>query len=72
MVIKKTLALVTTVADELEKDFTQYYNQVMPVMKCLITEMINDEDRVLVGKMVECVTAIGTGVGKDKVSTKLM
>ena len=44
----------------------------MPVMKCLITEMINDEDRVLVGKMVECVTAIGTGVGKDKVSTKLM
>ena len=41
----------------------------MSMMKRLMADVLNEEDQVLVGKTVECVTAIGMGVGKDKVGS---
>ncbi|XP_065887455.1 importin-5-like isoform X2 [Dysidea avara] len=66
LVLKQMITVVTTVADELEEDFIQYYDQIMSVMKRLMVDVLNEEDQVLIGKTVECITAIGMAVGKDK------
>ena len=67
LVLKQMIMMVSTVADELEEDFIQYYDQIMSVMKRLMVDVLNEEDQVLIGRTVECVTAIGMAVGKDKV-----
>ena len=67
LVLRQMIGVVTTVADELKEHFVQYYDQIMSVMKRVMVDMLNEEDQVLIGKTVECVTAIGLAVGKDKV-----
>ena len=69
LVLIQMITVVTTVADELEEKFIKYYNQIMSMMKRLMADVLNEEDQVLVGKTVECVTAIGMAVGKDKVGS---
>ena len=72
LVLKQMITVVTTVADELEEDFIQYYDQIMSVMKRLMVDVLNEEDQVLIGKTVECITAIGMAVGKDKVRSNFI
>jgi len=67
LVLIQMITVVTTVADELEEQFIKYYDQIMSVMKRLMADVLNEEDQKLVGRTVECVTAIGMAVGKDKV-----
>jgi len=69
LILIQMITVVTTVADELEEKFTKYYDQLMSVMKRLMADVLNEEDQILVGKTVECVTAIGMAVGKDKVGS---
>ncbi|XP_065887450.1 importin-5-like isoform X2 [Dysidea avara] len=66
LILRQMIGVVTTVADELKERFVRYYDQTMSVMKHLMVDVLNEEDQVLIGKTVECVTAIGLAVGKDK------
>lgn len=58
---------VATVADTLEEHFLQYYDQFMPLLKYLMANAVQKENRLLRGKTIECISLIGLAVGKDKV-----
>ena len=60
---------VATVADTLEEHFLQYYDRFMPLLKYLMANSVQKENRLLRGKTIECISLIGLAVGKDKVST---
>jgi len=58
---------VATVADTLEELFLQYYDRFMPLLKYLMANAVQKENRLLRGKTIECISLIGLAVGKDKV-----
>ena len=58
---------VATVADTLEEHFLQYYDRFMPLLKYLMANSVQKENRLLRGKTIECISLIGLAVGKDKV-----
>jgi len=65
------IMVVITVAVGLGEQFIKYYDQMMSVLKHLMTDMLNEEDQELTGTIMECVTAIGMAVGKDKVGSNV-
>ena len=60
---------VATVADTLEEHFLQYYDRFMPLLKYLMANSVQKENRLLRGKTIECISLIGLAVGKEKVSS---
>lgn len=61
------MTTVATVADTLEEHFLQYYDRFMPLLKYLVANSVQKENRLLRGKTIECISLIGLAVGKDKV-----
>ncbi len=57
---------IASVADTSEKDFTVYYDGLMPCLKYIITNATSEELRMLRGKTIECVSLIGLAVGQEK------
>ena len=58
---------VATIADTLEEHFLQYYERFMPLLKYLMANAVQKENRLLRGKTIECISLIGLAVGKEKV-----
>ena len=69
LVLEQMVTTVATVADTLEEHFLQYYDRFMPLLKFLMANSIQKENRLLRGKTIECISLIGLAVGKEKVSS---
>lgn len=67
--LEQIVTTVATVADTLEEHFMQYYDQFMPLLKFLMANSVQKENRLLRGKTIECISLIGLAVGKEKVVT---
>ena len=64
LVLEQMVTTVATIADTLEEQFLQYYDHFMPLLKYLMANAVQKENRLLRGKTIEC---IGLAVSKEKV-----
>jgi len=67
LVLEQMVTTVATIADTLEEQFLQYYERFMPLLKYLMANAVQKENRLLRGKTIECISLIGLAVGKEKV-----
>ena len=67
LVLEQMVTTVATIADTLEEHFLQYYERFMPLLKYLMANAVQKENRLLRGKTIECISLIGLAVGKEKV-----
>ncbi|XP_065887453.1 importin-5-like isoform X2 [Dysidea avara] len=66
LVLEQMVTTVATIADTLEEQFLQYYDRFMPLLKYLMANAVQKENRLLRGKTIECISLIGLAVGKEK------
>ncbi|KAL4704553.1 hypothetical protein ACJJTC_016104 [Scirpophaga incertulas] len=66
LVLEQIVTTIASVADTVEKDFTAYYDRLMPCLKYIIANATTDELKLLRGKTIECVSLIGLAVGEEK------
>lgn len=59
LVLEQIVTTIASVADTVEKDFTIYYDRLMPCLKYIIANANTDELKLLRGKTIECVSLIG-------------
>lgn len=59
------LSSIATVAEVCEDEFAPYYTDVMPMLKHVIASATTEEQRSLRGKAFECVSLVGSVVGKE-------
>jgi importin-5 len=69
LVLEQIVTTIASVADTVEKDFSPYYDQLMPSLKYMIQNANEDELKMLRGKTIECVSLIGLAVGAEKFMT---
>jgi hypothetical protein len=50
----------------IEKDFSQYYGEIMPVLKKIVSTASGEKENRLRGKAFECMSLLGIAVGKEK------
>jgi len=67
LVLEQMVTTVATIADTLDEHFLQYYERFMPLLKYLMGNAVQKENRLLRGKTIECISLIGLAVGKEKV-----
>ncbi|KAJ7964437.1 Importin-5 [Quillaja saponaria] len=66
MVKMGALAALGTVACTSKDHFQNYYSMVMPYLKVILMSAINEPNRMLLAKSIECITMVWTAVGKEK------
>uniref|UniRef100_A0A7S1RN32 Importin subunit beta-1/Transportin-1-like TPR repeats domain-containing protein n=1 Tax=Alexandrium catenella TaxID=2925 RepID=A0A7S1RN32_ALECA len=59
------LSGIAAVAQLMEEDFLPYYSSVVPALKQIIANATSEKDRSLRGKAFECVSLVGSVVGKE-------
>ena len=62
---QEAVTATAVVAAVVESKFTQYYSHVMPVLKQIVAESTGQDERILRGKAFECLSLLGTAVGRD-------
>ena len=62
---QEAVTAVAVVAAKIESSFGKYYSLVMPVLKQMVGECTSQEERILRGKAFECLSLLGTAVGKE-------
>jgi len=58
------LSGIASVAEVMEELFEPYYSSVVPALKRIIATAVDEKDRSLRGKAFECVSLVGSVVGK--------
>jgi len=66
MVREESITSIAVVAGAIEKDFAQYYDSIMPLLKQLMVSATGEKEQRLRGKAFECMSLLGTAVGKEK------
>lgn len=66
MVQEASVALLSTTADAMEDDFGRFYDDVMPILTQVLSSCQGQEQRLLRGKTLECVSLVGSTVGKER------
>jgi len=66
MVQEESITSIAVIAGVIEKDFSQYYDGIMPMLKQLILNAKGEKENRLRGKAFECMSLLGLAVGKEK------
>jgi hypothetical protein len=65
-VTEQVVTAVASVAGCAEKYFTEYYDLFMPILKDILMLAKGEDQTMLRGKAMECISLIGIAVGKEK------
>mmetsp|Transcript_4884 Transcript_4884/g.15357 ORF Transcript_4884/g.15357 Transcript_4884/m.15357 type:complete len:1114 (-) Transcript_4884:70-3411(-) len=66
MVQEESITSIAVIAGVIEKDFSQYYDGIMPLLKQLVLNAKGEKENRLRGKAFECMSLLGLAVGKEK------
>ena len=66
IVIEQSITAIAAVADCAEEHFLPYYSKVMPILKGVLHNAKGHDYRKMKGKAMECISLIGTAVGKEQ------
>lgn len=66
MIQESSLSLMSATAEAMQEDFGRFYGDVMPVLEQILTSCGGAEQRLLRGKALECVSIVGSTVGKER------
>ncbi len=65
-VVEEAITSIAVVAGSIEKEFAPYYDEIMPILKNIITTSLDEKETRLRGKAFECMSLFGVAVGKEK------
>lgn len=63
---EESITSIGVIAGVIEKDFSQYYDGIMPMLKQIVLHAVSDKETRLRGKAFECMSLLGIAVGKEK------
>lgn len=66
MVKEESITSIAVIAGVIEKDFSKYYDTIMPILKQLVMMATGEKESRLRGKAFECMSLLGIAVGKEK------
>lgn len=66
MVLEESITSIAVIASAIEKDFSFYYDGMMPLLKQYIMKATTEKESRLRGKAFECVSLLGQAVGPEK------
>mmetsp|Transcript_77073 Transcript_77073/g.160416 ORF Transcript_77073/g.160416 Transcript_77073/m.160416 type:complete len:1116 (+) Transcript_77073:170-3517(+) len=66
MVLEESITSIAVIAGVIGKDFSQYYDGIMPLLKQLVLNAKGEKEARLRGKAFECLSLLGLAVGKEK------
>merc|ERR1719491_1815530 len=66
MVREESITSIAVIAGVIEKDFSKYYDGIMPLLKQFVMHATSEKENRLRGKSFECMSLLGIAVGKEK------
>ncbi|CAL1143288.1 unnamed protein product [Cladocopium goreaui] len=63
---EEAITSIAVIAGVMEKDFVQYYDSIMPMLKQFVMTATSKKENRLRGKSFECMSLLGIAVGKEK------
>eukprot|EP00928_Gymnodinium_smaydae_P026158 TRINITY_DN20620_c1_g1_i1.p1 TRINITY_DN20620_c1_g1~~TRINITY_DN20620_c1_g1_i1.p1 ORF type:complete len:1148 (+),score=364.28 TRINITY_DN20620_c1_g1_i1:100-3444(+) len=63
---EESITSIAVVAGVMQKEFSQYYDGMMPVLKQFVMHATGEKESRLRGKSFECMSLLGIAVGKEK------
>mmetsp|Transcript_46029 Transcript_46029/g.82878 ORF Transcript_46029/g.82878 Transcript_46029/m.82878 type:complete len:1117 (+) Transcript_46029:122-3472(+) len=63
---EEAITSIAVIAGVIEKDFSQYYDSIMPMLKQFVMTATGEKENRLRGKSFECMSLLGIAVGKEK------
>jgi len=66
MVKEESITSIAVIAGVIEKEFSTYYDAIMPILKQLVMCATGEKESRLRGKAFECMSLLGIAVGKEK------
>jgi len=63
---EESITSIAVIAGVIEKDFSQYYDDIMPMLKRFVMSCTSEKENRLRGKSFECMSLLGLAVGKEK------
>jgi len=66
MVLEESITSIAVIAGCIEKDFSKYYDGMMPLLKQFVMTATDPKQNRLRGKAFECMSLLGLAVGKEK------
>eukprot|EP00440_Ansanella_granifera_P037021 gb/GFBE01040173.1/.p1 GENE.gb/GFBE01040173.1/~~gb/GFBE01040173.1/.p1 ORF type:complete len:1119 (+),score=434.13 gb/GFBE01040173.1/:1-3357(+) len=63
---EECITSIAVIAGVIEKDFSAYYDNIMPLLKQFIMQATGEKETRLRGKAFECMSLLGIAVGKEK------
>lgn len=72
LVQEEAITSIAVIAGVISKDFSQYYDAIMPMLKQLVLTKTGDKENRLRGKAFECMSLLGLAVGKEKFRSDAM
>jgi len=66
MIQEESITSMAVIAGVIEKDFSQFYDVIMPLLKALVMNAKAENQCRLRGKAFECMSLLGLAVGKEK------
>jgi len=63
---EECITAIAVIAGVIEKDFSRYYDSIMPMLKQVMSNATGEKENRLRGKAFECISLLGMAVGKEK------
>mmetsp|Transcript_118291 Transcript_118291/g.381826 ORF Transcript_118291/g.381826 Transcript_118291/m.381826 type:complete len:1124 (+) Transcript_118291:91-3462(+) len=63
---EESITSIAVIAGVIEKDFSRYYDSIMPMLKQFVMHAKGEKENRLRGKSFECMSLLGIAVGKEK------
>eukprot|EP00406_Dinophysis_acuminata_P058007 CAMPEP_0179276760 /NCGR_PEP_ID=MMETSP0797-20121207/34745_1 /TAXON_ID=47934 /ORGANISM="Dinophysis acuminata, Strain DAEP01" /LENGTH=1120 /DNA_ID=CAMNT_0020985329 /DNA_START=47 /DNA_END=3409 /DNA_ORIENTATION=+ len=63
---EESITSIAVIAGVIEKDFSKYYDGIMPLLKQFVMHATSEKENRLRGKSFECMSLLGIAVGKEK------
>jgi len=63
---EECITSIAVIAGVIGKDFSLYYDGIMPLLKQFVMQLTGEKENRLRGKSFECMSLLGLAVGKDK------
>jgi hypothetical protein len=63
---EESITSIAVIAGVIEKDFSAYYDGIMPMLKQFVLHATSEKENRLRGKSFECMSLLGVAVGKEK------
>lgn len=66
MVQEASVSLLSAAAEAMQEHFGRFYDDVMPILKQVLSSCKGTEQRLLRGKTLECLSLVGSTVSKEQ------